>query len=56
MSGSELGYRLSHFFHTFGWMTRWRRLIRDYERRCDVSDTMIHVSMGALLLRRVAHP
>ena len=41
---------------TFGWMTRWRRLVRDYERRCDVSDAMIHVSMGALLLRRVAHP
>ena len=41
---------------TFGWMTRWRRLVRDYERRCDVSDAMIHVSMGALLLRHVAHP
>ena len=41
---------------TFGWMTRWRRLVRDYERRCDVSEAMIRVSMGALLLRRVAHP
>ena len=41
---------------TFGWMTRWRRLVRDYERRCDVSEAMIHVGMGALLLRRVAHP
>ena len=41
---------------TFGWLTRWRRLVRDYERRCDVSDAMIHLSMGALLLRRVAHP
>ena len=40
---------------TFGWMTRWR-LVRDYERRCDVSDAMIHISMDALLLRRVAHP
>jgi len=39
---------------TFGWMTR-RRLVRDYERRTDVSDAMIRVSMGALLLRRVAH-
>jgi putative transposase len=41
---------------TFGWMTRWRRLVRDYERRLDVSDAMIHLGMGALLLRRVAHP
>ncbi len=41
---------------TFGWMGRWRRLVRDYERRCDVSEAMIHVSMGALLLRRISHP
>jgi transposase len=36
---------------TFGWMTRWRRLVRDYETRCDVSEAMIHVAMGSLLLR-----
>jgi putative transposase len=41
---------------TFGWMMRWRRLVRDYEERCDVSEAMIHVGLGALLLRRVAHP
>ena len=41
---------------TFGWMTRWRRLVRDYEVRLDVSGAMIHLSMGALLLRRIAHP
>ena len=41
---------------TFGWMTRWRRLVRDYKRRLDVSQATIRVSMGALLLRRVAHP
>jgi transposase len=40
---------------TFGWMIRWRRLVRDYERHLDVSEAMIHVAMGALLLRRVAH-
>jgi putative transposase len=40
---------------TFGRMTRWRRLVGDYERRCDVSEAMIHVAMGALLLRRIAH-
>lgn len=41
---------------TFGWIVRWRRLVRDYERLCDVSETMIYLSMGALLLRRIAHP
>lgn len=37
-------------------MMRWRGLIRDYERRYDVSEAMIRVSTGALLLRRIAHP
>jgi putative transposase len=40
---------------TFGWMTRWRRLVRDYEARLDVSHAMIHVAMGSLLLRQLAH-
>lgn len=40
---------------TFGWMTRWQRLVRDYEQRLDVSEAMIHVAMGSLLLRRIAH-
>ena len=41
---------------TFGWMVRWRRLIRDHERDLNVSEAMIHVAMGALLIRRIAHP
>lgn len=40
---------------TFGWMTRWRRLVRDYEQRIDVSEAMIHVALGSLLLRRISH-
>src|SRR5690606_31691660 len=40
---------------TFGWMIRWRRLVRDYEQRLDVSEAMIHVAMGSLLLRRLCH-
>jgi transposase len=31
---------------TFGWMIRWRRLVRDYEQRIDVSQAMIMVAMG----------
>ena len=40
---------------TFGWLTQWGRLVRDYEHRIDVSQAMIHVAMGSLLLRRRAH-
>lgn len=40
---------------TFAWMTRWRRLVRDYEQRIDISEAMIHVAMSSLLLRRVSH-
>jgi putative transposase len=37
---------------TFCWMTRFRRLVRDYERRIDVSEAMIYVALGSILLRR----
>jgi transposase len=30
----------------FGWPTRWRRLVRDYEKRIDLSSATILVSMG----------
>lgn len=40
---------------TFGWMIRWRRLVRDYETRLDVSEAMIHIALGGLLLRRISH-
>lgn len=40
---------------TFGWLTRWRRLVRDYEQRIDVSEAMVHVAMSSLLLRRISH-
>ncbi len=40
---------------TFGWMTRWHRLVRDYEERIDCSQAMIHVALGSILLRRIAH-
>ncbi|SER22586.1 transposase, partial [Sphingobium sp. YR768] len=41
---------------TFGWMTRWKRLVRDYEKRIDVAEAMIHVALGSLMLRRIVHP
>lgn len=41
---------------TFGWMTRWRRLMRDREAGLDVSQAMILVTMGGNLLCRTVHP
>jgi transposase len=41
---------------TFGWMTRHRRLVRDYEARMDVSHAMIDIAMASLLIRRSTHP
>lgn len=40
----------------FVWMARWKRLVCDYEQRIDVSDAMIHVALGSLMLRRIVHP
>ena len=37
---------------TFGWLVRWRRLVRDYERRLDVSESMIQIAMANILLKR----
>lgn len=41
---------------TFGWIMRRRRLVCDYERRYDVSEAMIHISMATLLIRRSPLP
>ena len=40
---------------SFGLLTRYRRLVRDYEQRLDVSEAMIYAAMGSLLVRRIAH-
>jgi transposase len=40
---------------SFGWLTRYRRLVRDYEARIDVSEAMIYAAMGTLLIRRIVH-
>lgn len=40
---------------TFGWMVRYRRLVRDYEARIDVSEAMINLAMANSILRRITH-
>lgn len=39
---------------TFAWLGRCRRLSKDYERRTDVSATMVQISMIHLMLKRLA--
>lgn len=39
---------------TFAWLARYRRNSKDYERTWESSQTMIYVSMIALMLRRLA--
>ncbi|MBE7728280.1 IS5 family transposase [Komagataeibacter sp. FXV3] len=59
-SNKESGFKVLHrrwvVELTFGWMMRWKRLVRDYEQRIDVSKAMIHVALGSLMLRRIVHP
>jgi putative transposase len=39
---------------TFGWLTKSRRLCRDYEVRIDHSEAMIRICMIRLMVRRLA--
>ena len=39
---------------TFGWLNRFRRLSKDYEVDCEVSEAMIYGSLIRLMVRRLA--
>jgi hypothetical protein len=39
--------------HTFAWLMRYRRLVRDYEQRLDVPQAMIHIALDSSLLHRI---
>jgi len=41
---------------TLGWLTRNRRLVRDYERRADTHEAMTTIAMIILMSRRLAKP
>ena len=39
---------------TLGWITRRRRCVRDFERRADTHEAMVHWAMTAVMTRRLA--
>ena len=39
---------------TFGWLMRYRRLVRDYERRTDHAEAMIYWATVIIMTRRLA--
>lgn len=38
---------------TFGWFEGYRRLAKDYERRCETSEAMVLLAMSRLMLGRI---
>jgi putative transposase len=38
---------------TFGWLSRYRRMSKDYERKVQTSETLIELAMIRLLLARI---
>lgn len=38
---------------TFGWLSKYRRLCKDYETQTESSVAMIHIAMTRLMLRRI---
>ncbi len=41
---------------TLGWLSRWRRLSRDYEHLPEVAEAMVTLAMIRLMLHRAVHP
>jgi putative transposase len=41
---------------TFGWLSHYRRLSKDYEAQTSTSETMIYIAMTRVMLRRLAPP
>jgi putative transposase len=39
---------------TFGWLGRYRRLSKDYERKAESGQTVVYIAMIRLMLRRLA--
>lgn len=38
---------------TFGWLSHWRRLARDYEKRSDCAQAFVQLALVAIMARRI---
>ena len=54
----QVGFKVLHrrwvVERTLAWITKHRRCVRDYERRIDTSEAMVHVAMIMTMSRRLA--
>ncbi len=54
----QAGFRLLHrrwvVERTLAWISKYRRCVRDYERRIDTSEAMVHTAMIMTMSRRLA--
>jgi transposase len=51
--GSQVQPRRWIVERTFAWLMRYRRLVRDYEQRLDVSQARLYIALGSSLLHRM---
>lgn len=54
-SGFEVLPRRWVVERTFGWLNNYRRLSKDYEYWTETSESMIHLAMSQVMLRRLTH-
>lgn len=40
----------------FGWLERWRRLAKDYERKPERSESMLYLVLSSIMLTKLARP
>jgi transposase len=54
----QIGFQLLHrrwvVERTLAWISKYRRCVRDYERRIDTSEAMVHLAMIMTMSRRLA--
>jgi transposase len=54
----QVGFRVLHrrwvVERTLAWISKYRRCVRDYERRIDTSEAMVHLAMIMTMSRRLA--
>jgi transposase len=48
------GPRSAHVERTIGWISRNRRLARDFERHCRIAAAFVRMAMIRIMLRRLA--